>query len=176
MNIRISTWFGALILVIALGFPQTPRAATVGPNQFGLGVMGGTIFSITGKYWFTKQGALDFGIGVAGSHGTAIYADYLFHIPKIFGTGTRFGRETSGYFGGGGGIGFWSDSYECGRWHCHRHSDDSGTGVFIRGLVGFEWYPAPTRFGVFGELGPTLLFTPHSGSGIDVGVGGRYYF
>jgi hypothetical protein len=164
------------LIVFFLFFTTQARAASAPPADFGLGLMVGTMISMTGKYWLDKHGALDFGVSSTGSRGMAVYADYLWHIPGIFGTSTRFGRETSGYVGGGGGVGFWHDSYECGRWGCARRSDDSGTGIFIRGLCGFEWYPRTTRFGVFTELGPTFMFAPSTGGSLDLGVGGRYYF
>lgn len=146
------------------------------PSNFAAGLMIGTITSINGKYWLSKRGALDFGIGFSGSPDTALYADYLYHIPNVFGAGSKFTRETAGYIGGGGGIAFWDDSYECGRFGCDRRTRRTSSGVFIRGLVGLEWYAAPTRFGVFGELGPTILFAPVSASGLDAEVGGRFYF
>ncbi len=160
--------------VLCLALPLTSSAATTDTHKFGAGLMVGNMVAMTGKYWLSKQGAVDFGLGFSG--GTAVYADYLWHIPGIFGSGTRFGRETSGYIGGGGGVGFWSDSYECGRYDCGRRKSESGTGVFVRGLVGFEWYPAPTQFGVFAEIGPTFLLTPSTAGRLDLGVGGRYYF
>lgn len=145
-------------------------------SDFGLGVMLGTITSVTGKYWLTQNGAIDFGIGFSDRNTTVIYADYLWHQAGIFGQGTRFGRETSGYIGGGGGLAFWNGNHdECGRWRCDGGRSDSG-GLFIRGLVGFEWHPAPTRFGVFAELGPTILLVPKTEGSLDIGIGGRFYF
>lgn len=136
----------------------------------------GSMTSATGKYWWNKKEAIDFGLGFAGSHTTTLYADYLWHAPNIFGTSSRFARETMGYIGGGLGVGLWDDSYECGRWGCDRRTDNSDIGVFIRALVGFEWFPSTTRFGVFAEIGPTLLITPDFNGSLDIGIGGRYYF
>ena len=163
----------------ALFFVVSARVEASGhevSEKFGLGLMVGTLVSATGKYWLSPRGALAFGVGVGGYRGVALYADYLWHIPGIFGSGSKFGRETFGYFGGGGGFGTWSGSDECGRWKCTRRTSDSGTGVFLRGFFGFEWFPLRTRFGVFAEAGPTLLLTPSTSASLDVGVGGRYYF
>lgn len=163
-------------LFIALLMNFSATAATTDSHKFGGGFMIGSITAMTGKYWISKQGALDFGVGYMSAEGVAVYGDYLWHIPGIFGSGTRFGRETSGYIGGGGGVATWSDSYECGRWSCDRRTRRSGTGVFLRGLFGFEWFPNPTQFGVFAELGPTFLLTPSVNGSFDLGIGGRYYF
>jgi len=166
-----------MILLIATLFHLNAHAGSASPPaDFGGGLMVGSITAITGKYWLDKKSAIDFGAGFAGSPDTALYADYLYHVPNVFGTSSKFTRETAGYFGGGGGIAFWDDSYDCGRWGCNRRRERTSTGIFLRGLVGLEWFAAPTRFGVFGELGPTFLFTPASASGLDVGIGGRFYF
>jgi hypothetical protein len=76
------------------------------------------------------------------------------------------------------GVGFWRDTGRCGRWGCDWDGEphDSGTGVFVRGLFGFEWYPKTTRFGVFGELGPSIIVSPGTGGTLDIDIGGRYYF
>lgn len=147
-------------------------------GEIGVGSMIGTIISATGKYWLSDQAALDFGIGFVGSSWVIVYGDYLWHLPRIFGTNSQFGRDSSLYFGGGGGVGFWNGYGACGHWECDwsSHTSNSGAGLFIRGVSGVEWYPQTTRFGVFGELGPTIMIVPGTWGTIDVAVGGRYYF
>ncbi len=164
-------------LIFTLVLASSPASADrMGKNDIGLGLMLGSMHAVTGKYWISEQGAIDFGIGFNGRNALALYGDFLWHVPGIFGSGTKFGRETSGYLGGGAGVGTWNDSYDCGRWKCNLRREDSGTGVFLRALFGFEWFPARTRFGVFAELGPTLLLAPDTGGSLDIGLGGRYYF
>lgn len=164
------------LLFVFVFIGSSATANSTAPADFGLGLMLGSMNSVTGKYWLSKREALDFGLGFSGRNSVALYGDYLWHVPGIFGDGSKFGRETSGYIGGGLGIATWNDSYDCGRWKCDRRREDSETGVFLRALFGFEWFPARTRFGVFAELGPTLLFAPGTGGTLDIGVGGRYYF
>lgn len=165
-----------LAVLFSLLLSTSASANVPSRENIGVGLMLGSLVAVTGKYWVSDRGAIDFGIGFSGRRGNSVYGDFLWHIPKIFGTGTKFGRETQGYLGGGAGIGYWSDSYECGRWRCDRRVDDSGTAIFIRGLFGFEWFPARTRFGVFAEVGPTMLIAPATAGSLDLGVGGRYYF
>jgi hypothetical protein len=145
-------------------------------KTFGAGVMLGTLSSINGKYWFSDRDAMDFGIGFAGYPGAFFYADYLYNLGPIFATSPQFWRETSAYIGGGGGVGFWRDSTDCGRWRCTGREYGSGSGVFLRGFFGMEWMPSSTRFGVFGEGGLTILVTPGVSAGVDASIGGRYYF
>jgi len=170
--------FISVLLVSTANAAKRAPASTLAtpPGELAMGLMVGNIIAATGKYWISEDGALDFGLGFTDGDNVTGYADYLWHIPGIFGNGSKFGRETSGYMGGGGGIGYWNDSYRCGRWDCDRRNTDSGTGLFVRAIFGFEWYPLRTRFGVFGEAGPTFLFAPSTSASLDVGVGGRYYF
>ncbi len=163
-------------LLFALILTHVSAAFAAPPSDFGAGLMIGSMVSATGKVWLDEQNAVDFGLGFSGSDDVAIYADYLWHARGVFGSTTRFGRETTGYLGGGAGISFWSDSYDCGRFGCDRRRDDSGTGVFIRALLGFEWVPATTRFGVFAEIGPSFLIVPEVDGDLDIGIGARYYF
>lgn len=161
------------LFLISLAFAPFSFAAN---KNIGAGVMVGTLTSLNGKYWFDDTSAVDFGIGIAGYPGAFLYGDYLYNLGPIFATSPRFWKETSAYVGGGIGVGFWRDSYECGRWRCGRQSGDSGSGFFARGFFGMEWMPSSTRFGVFGEGGLMLLLTPGTSTGIEASVGGRYYF
>ena len=171
-----------ILILLSTSFAHAaPRPMATGTSSnetgdFGLGLMVGTVISATGKYWLSPKGAVDFGLGFSDRNTTVIYADYLYHLAGIFGSGTRFGRETSGYFGGGGGLGFWNGSNDnCGRWRCDGQSS-SASGLFIRGLVGLEWHANPTRFGVFAEVGPSILLVPRTEGSLEFGTGGRYYF
>jgi hypothetical protein len=161
-----------LILLVCFQADAFANGASPGGN-FGLGLTVGSFYAVTGKYFVDKRSAVDFGVAFDD---LGLYADYVYHIPNIFGKGSKFTRETAGYFGGGGGVMFWDNSYECGRFGCDRHSGKTETGVFVRGFAGFEWYAAPTKFGVFAEVGPMILLTPDTDTDFDVQVGGRFYF
>lgn len=165
----------ALFVLSLILSPVVLNAAAGPPDKFGLGLMLGTMNSATGKYWFDGRSAIDFGLGL-GDPDTSIYANFIYHVPGMFGSGTRFGRESFGYFGGGAGVGWWDDEWECGRFHCDRRFRSHATGIYIHGMFGFEWFPRTTRFGVFGEAGPTVLISPDHGSRLDIEVGGRFYF
>lgn len=162
-----------LLILTTLLSLNSQAAGSNPPGDFGVGLMIGSMTAVTGKYWFDKRSAVDFGLTFDD---LGLYADYLFHVPTIFGKGSKFTRETAGYFGGGGGVVFWDDSYECGRWGCDRRTDKTETGIFLRAFAGFEWFAAPSRFGVFVELGPTILFAPETDTDFDIQIGGRYYF
>src|SRR5579863_2447442 len=63
---------------------QAPKAGDIG-----VGGMVGTIISVSGKYWISNQGAVDFGLGLVGAPWVVVYADYLWHLPRIFGTNSQ---------------------------------------------------------------------------------------
>ncbi len=168
-------WILAAILV----FVSSPvRADAPKAESFGLGLMVGTMGAINAKYFILDQGAVDLGVEFLDHAGKVIYADFFWHIQKLFGKGTKFGRESSLYFGGGLGVGLWVRTDTCGRWNCSwdANSTGAGNGFFGRLVVGTEWNPARTRFGVFGEVGPSFTLYPSGGKAFDVAVGGRYYF
>ena len=162
--------FVFILIVMCSSYAQAQAPS----RKFAAGGNVGSIISINGKYWLGPKQAIDFGLGFTGGW-TLIYADFLWHIQGLFGSDTRFGRETLAYFGAGGGMGFWSSREGCGRWTCSGNAT-SGSGLLVRGFFGFEWLPPKVPFGVYAEAGPTLNFGDRTGGVLDILVGGRYYF
>lgn len=188
-----SKWIGPIALVMAFAVATRAYAgernlvkAGRGPSsveidrtgQTGLGLLLGTAGALSGKHWLTGRGAFDLGFEFFDRPWHVAYGDFLWHVPGLFGRGSRFGRESALYFGAGTGVGFWTREDRCGRWRCtwSPSASGTGTGFFVRAVVGTEWYPTHTRFGVFGELAPSRMYYPSSGSTFDVTVGARYYF
>jgi hypothetical protein len=167
----------AFLLILIFILSGQAQAIAPDADDFALGAMIGSMGSISGKYWFTNQAAAELGVEFLDHPWSVFYADFLWHFPKLFGSGTRFGRETSAYAGGGAGMGFWDRLDTCGRWNCHwnQGSTGTGTGLFLRSIFGMEWYPGKSRFGIFAELVPSYMWYPN-GSAFDGGIGGRYYF
>jgi hypothetical protein len=172
-----------LILTVSLSTLFYTPSSSAAPSAksfsrakgFGLGLEIGTIDAITGKYVLANGNAVDFGFAFWMMPWNAIYGDYIFNFPGLFGASTPFLRQTIGYLGVGGGLSFWSGPI-CSRYYCGSLYTSSGTGVFIRGFFGAEWYAGQAPFGVFAELGPTIGIVPGFGSGLDLGIGGRYFF
>ena len=76
-------------------------AAVSDPGNFGIGAEVGTMGAVTGKYWIMDQAAVDVGIEFLDHPFAVYYADFLWHIPKLFGRSAKFWRESVLYFGGG---------------------------------------------------------------------------
>jgi len=167
------------LLVVSLLVLSTTTTVYAAPKggELGLGAILGTIGAVNGKYWFSKQAAVDLGVEFLDHPFAVFYTDFLWHFPGLFGKGSKFGREASLYLGAGVGAGFWTRADSCGRWDCNWTvgASGTGTGFLARVVVGSEWYPLRTRFGVFAEIVPSFMLFPN-GDTIDVGVGGRYYF
>ena len=161
--------FVFVMMFSSLGFAEAPSG-----KRFAGGGSVGTIVSINGKYWLNQKNAFDFGLGFTGGW-TLIYADYLWHMPGLFGSDTRFGRETTAYFGAGGGVGFWSAREGCGRFTCPS-TTQSGSGFIARAFFGGEWVPTKIPLGVYAEAGPTLTIAERAGGILDILAGARYYF
>lgn len=154
-------------------YADFPVEGTIAPSA-----IVGTIGSISGKYFVTDVDAVDAAAEFMDHPWQVFYADYYRHFHRLFGKGTRFGRETSLYGGLGAGAGFWDRNDNCGRWNCswNKNTTGTGNGFFIRAVAGVEWYPRRTLFSVFAEVAPSYLWYPTNGSTLDFGAGGRFNF
>jgi hypothetical protein len=107
---RIVLGLAAALFVASVAAPAEarphPRAAKFEANKsFGLGLMLGEPSGLSGKYFLTKDTALDFGVGYLYHYrdrdGLHLHADFLWHpavltknesfwLPIYFGVGARF--------------------------------------------------------------------------------------
>lgn len=143
-----------------------------------IGITAGTLTSISGKFWFSKELAVDAGLLMVEDPATGLYADGLWHFRGALGKGTRFGRESLLYAGGGVGTGFWTRRERCDHWQCKWPKGETGTGngFFVRGFGGAEWFPKLKPFGLFFETGPSYMLYPGGSAYLEINIGGRYYF
>lgn len=126
----------------------------------GLGIILGEPTGISGKLWLDKDKAIDFGLAysLADSHESfSIHIDNLYHVndlidalylmPVYYGFGARF-----------------------------RVGDKRDDSFGVRGVIGVLLYldEAPVDF--FFEIAPVFKLLPETALGLDIGLGGRYYF
>ncbi len=148
--------------------------------MFGLGIELGAPTGITGKYFVSPSGALDFGLGVAYEHyyygdGIHLYLDYLWH-PVSLVSAEAF--ELPFYVGIGGR--FWDFDY-CFQGRC----DYGGSAIGLRVPLGIAFDFNNTPLDIFFQIVPVLDFIrgdyynrydERTHLGIDGSIGIRFWF
>lgn len=142
----------ALLLVAGCG------ALRADPGDFGAGLILGSPFGVTAKYFITNTHAVDAGVGDVADDFTA-YADYLWHAWDIF------PKPKEGRFEGYLGLG--------GQLRDARHTDD----IFgLRTVAGAGYWVQGAPIEIFAELVPVIELSPNDFVQLDGGIGARYYF
>lgn len=163
-----------LFAFVVGSFLANPAANATPQGRWGAGLSVGSIVSLTAKYWYAEQNAYDLHLGFTGG-ATILYANHYWHLVNLFGSRTNFAQQLSAYISAGGGVSSWNNRVGCGRWGCEP-AVDSGVSMFVRGAFGAEWLPPDPPFGLFAEIAPVITVGPRSGGGLDLQIGGRYYF
>ena len=166
--------------------PRPARGGSFGSFEanktFGLGLELGSPSGLNGKWFFSDNVALDFGVGwIYGwryGDGFHTYADILWH-PFSFVSASAF--ELPFYVGGG--LRYWDFRYCDGRGVCTYYG---GSAVGIRVPVGIAFDFNSIPLDVFIQLVPTLDFVygdyydrfgrRRVDPGLDFSVGVRYWF
>lgn len=148
-------------------------------KTFGLGLELGEPSGLTGKWFLSPSGALDFGLGYIYGHyyggdGLSVYADYLWH-PFVLTSAEPF--ELPFYIGVGGR--FWSFDYGCNRFGNNCAYAGSAIGLRVPIGIAFDFNNVPLD--IFVQLTPVFDFyrgyTNHNAHlGIDASVGIRFWF
>lgn len=148
-------YFVAVILALC-GFPgsvwSTPRTA----GDVGAGVILGSPFGFSAKWWLSRDQAIAGALGVADSD-LEITGDYLWHTERLF---PKPRQGNLPLFLGIGGRAHFEDDPEVG----------------IRFVVGAEYLFDQVPLGIFVELVPVLNVAPDVDSDFSGGIGVRYYF
>jgi hypothetical protein len=157
-----------------------PRPANLGGHAFeanktfGLGLEAWSPTGIIGKWFFTPNEALDFGVGddfaLANRAGFHVYGDLLFHPTSLASTPAF---ELPFYVGIGGRLWSFNDSGRV------APNDATAFGVRVPLGISFDFNNIPLD--AFAQLVPTLDF--FSGNAqhsifvdLDFSVGARYWF
>jgi len=138
-----------------------------GGKEFGFGIMVGDPLGATLKFWTQRDNAFVIDIGASYFGSPRIGVDYLWHFDAFRSPIANLYAGPGGVIGIGEGNGFW---YK-GRYH--RTGGDVGIGA--RGVVGVDLVPRNTPIEAFFELGVLLALAPDFNSGVDVGLGVRFY-
>jgi hypothetical protein len=163
-------FLGACILVLLCGVAcgqqqyQPPQY-----HSLGMGFVFGEPTGIAWKYRLNTVNSIDGVIGFSPYDRFRLNLDYLWQshpfneqrLALHYGPGVAFGFGRTNY------IVYNRNGY-------FLRNEDIGLG--IRGVAGVNYLIKNTPLDVFFELAPVVIFTPATGSGIDVGFGGRVYF
>jgi hypothetical protein len=153
------------ILIIS-GITQAQTYSPYG-REFGFGIMVGDPLGGTLKFWTQGDKAFVVDIGASSFGSPRLGVDYLWHFNAFKSPLANLYAGPGGAIGIGEGNGFWYD----GRYH--RAKGDIGIGA--RGVVGVNFTPRDTPIEVFFEIGVLLALAPDFNSGVDVGLGIRFY-
>lgn len=171
----------ALCATLCAAAALTPATAEAKGGPFGLGIIGGNPTGLTGKYFFDREGALDFHLGIggwgAGRHRDfGIYVDYLHHFD--LGVRNSVLQSMAIYVGGGGEIIFDdNDGRYCGKWRCYDYEDgDSDIWIAARAPIGLNLMFGKVPLELFLEIVPTLYIIQDIWFDIDLALGLRFYF
>jgi hypothetical protein len=175
------------ILALALAVPASAhadrRSFSGGSDYqsngtFGLGIELGEPDGLTGKYFFSANHALDFGVGeiyhsyYGGNDGLHLYADYLWH-PKLLTYTPAF--KLPFYIGVGGRL--WTFDYAC-----NGNNICTSASIFgIRVPIGLDFDLNNVPLDIFVQFVPTFdFYRNYVGRNIyldvDFSVGIRYWF
>lgn len=145
-----------VLIILSLLFVSSAFAQE---KKIGLGLSLGNPTGLNGKYWLSKERAVDGGAAMSlGKHSNfSIHSDYLLHRD-----GALFLNDVHPldlYYGLGGRMEF---------------ADDIEIGVRVP--VGLAYKVEDKSADVFGEVAPIVDFLTNTGLEIHLLIGARYYF
>ena len=158
-----------LAIIFLVFLSSLARAAPPLVDRFGLGFALGSPTAIVFKYYQDPSHAIDGGVGYWFGSYVDLYADYLWHFPKAFGSG-KTASSFVPYVGAGGGFVI-ADQPVNNYDNYHPYF-----GVLVRFPLGVEWVAPKAPIGVFFEIVPNILLIPGVGPGLGAVIGFRVYF
>jgi len=128
----------------------------------GLGLILGSPFGASGKYWFNEKLGLDAAFGAINGD-FACHSTIIVHLKNFLSNFIPNPQKGNLTFNLGMGL----------RLRTRDKADDQ---FGIRFLGGASYYFDNAPLEIFAEAAPILRLTPDLGSLVDGGVGIRYYF
>ncbi len=163
-----------LIVLSFLVFTSAQFAQARTNGIFGLGVVVGGPTAITGKYWLSREAAIDGGLAFSFSDYVLLYGDYLIHYPRPFKNSDPFFSNIDFYMGVGANLVMTTNDRSNNDNYLGKKSGSVGLGVRVP--FGLEWQPADPPIGVFVEIVPGISVIPATAVVVQGGLGIRYYF
>lgn len=174
----MSRALGLLAVLALLGAPRLASAKASSENldgHFGLGFQVGSPFAISGKYWLSRDTALQGYVGTFGNNFNAVGLDWVYQFARVrpSGGGVHFGFHV----GVGGILGFGDgDCFDSFGDHRCNDGDDDELALGVRVPVAANLYFDKVPIEVFLELSPVFQIVPDFDGDLLLGLGGRFYF
>lgn len=156
-----------IILIITISGLSKAQSYSPYGREFGFGIMVGDPLGATLKFWTQPDNAFVVDVGASYFGSPRIGVDYLWHFNAFRSSIANLYAGPGGVLGIGEGNGFYDNN------KYHRGGGELGLGA--RGVVGVNLVPRDTPLEVFFEIGVLLALAPDFGSGVDVGLGIRFY-
>ncbi|HEY6907079.1 MAG TPA: hypothetical protein VI230_06390 [Ignavibacteriaceae bacterium] len=156
-----------IILIITISGLSKAQSYSPYGREFGFGIMVGDPLGATLKFWTQPDNAFVVDVGASYFGSPRIGVDYLWHFNAFRSSIANLYAGPGGVLGIGEGNGFYDNN------KYHRGGGELGLGA--RGVVGVNLVPRDTPLEVFFEIGVLLSLAPDFGSGVDVGLGIRFY-
>lgn len=135
-------------------------------GDLGLGLNIGWPTGLAGKWWYSDDQGVAFGVGLGGFSGAGGYVDWVWS-PILLHSSPEF--AVAPYFGGGAFFGLFPLIY----------TPFTTAGFFSLGLevpLGIAVNTGEYPLEIFAELAPGVSVLPHIGVGTRASVGFRWYF
>jgi hypothetical protein len=158
-----------IIIIALLLSPSYSLAQTYSPygRSFGFGIMVGDPLGATLKIRSQSNNAFVIDVGSSYFGSPRVGVDYLWQFNSFR------NQVVNLYAGPGGIIGFGEGN---GFWYRGRYIRASGNvGLAARGVVGVNFLPRDTPIETFVEIGVLISLAPDFDSGVDAGLGIRFY-
>lgn len=158
--------FGIVTVLGLAGFAEP----SFSQGRFGFGFIIGEPTGFSWKHRIDAANAID------GAIGFSPYDRFRLHVDYLWIAYPAQDQNFTLHYGVGAAMGFgWTEYISAkrrGEVFLVRKND---LGLGVRGVFGVNYLIPRSPVELFLELGPLLIFTPDGGSGIDAGIGMRFY-
>ena len=163
----MKTMFYSSLIILFFFFTGISVAQSPEGKNFGFGFILGEPTGGTAKFWTSRENSFVLSLGQSYFGSPRIGLDYLW----------QFNPFTQNYMnlfaGAGGAIGFGDGG---GLWSKHKYARTGNEiGFAARAIFGINYIPPHTPLETFFELGVLMSLIPDVNSGIDAGLGIRFY-
>lgn len=141
-------------------------------RTFGFGIMFGDPTGATLKFWTSRENAFVVDVGSSYFGSIRFNGDYLWHFDAFHSQVVKLYAGPGAVVGIGEGRRYWwyKDDHE--RFYFREKGD---VGIGVRGIFGLNIIPKRAPLEIFLEFGVLIGIVPDFGTGVDAGVGIRFY-